>query len=590
MSKSNKHQSSSGSYVLKTCQTCFHAKIRCDKSRDSELCDRCLRLGKECVFNPARRRPKVSRQRPNETLEVRTRSSRVSKSRVNSQNSSSAPTPKRLVDVINRDASLDPFERGILSLETASTLIDWFKTKMTPHFPFVVLSKDLSVDELSRQRPCAYLAALAAASHSELHTQQALGSLFNQVIAARMIEGNIADIDLLQGLLIHLAWAHYQTRPKRYTQHLHLATSIVCDLRLDRPRRPEVWSVDGSKDKNEPDWSPEEMRALVGVYYLSSSSSLILQKSRHFYFTPYISTCCEYLAHQNQHPTDKHLACIVNLQKLTEQVEEITGRTSNIGDGAQFEAEIQQIAQKCAEVKSTLPFSLSESPPLFLQFHMLELFLSQSSPQGTSFGLDKFQDNQNRSEHQASLMSWLSASISAARSLISVVLVLPQGEEGAMSNIGWIIIYCGLSLAVRLDLIAANRGIAEFTQHLRQFLDMPHTLRQVVLRLEAAAGLDSGTAAGDHGPFHGFAKRVRRLEEWYFARIDQQVAEPTTTATLQVTDQLTMAMGTDSIPGVDLMISQDAWAGSSDWYHGSELDMGTFLFMDPVDFSGVFVL
>lgn len=159
-----------------------------------------------------------------------------------------------------------------------------------------------------------------------------------------------------------------------------------------------------------------------------------------------------------------------------------------------------------------------------------------------------------------------------------------------MSNIGWIIIYCGLSLAVRLDLIAANRGISGFTQHLRQFLDMPHTLRQVVLRLEAAASLDSGTTASDHGPFHGFAKRVSRLEEWYFARIDQQVAEPTTAGTLQVTDQLPMVMGTDTIPGGDLMISQDASAGSSDWYYGPELDMGTFLFTDPVDFSGMFVL
>lgn len=159
-----------------------------------------------------------------------------------------------------------------------------------------------------------------------------------------------------------------------------------------------------------------------------------------------------------------------------------------------------------------------------------------------------------------------------------------------MSNIGWIIIYCGLSLAVRLDLIAANRCIAGFTQHLRQFLDMPHTLRQVVRRLEAAAGLDSGTTAGDHSPFYGFAKRVRRLEEWYSARIDQQVAEPTTTAPSQVGDQLSMVMGTDFIPGSDLMISQDSWAGSSDWYHGPELDMGTFLFTDPVDFSGMFGL
>lgn len=39
----------------------------------------------------------------------------------------------------------------------------------------------------------------------------------------------------------------------------------------------------------------------------------------------------------------------------------MTGKTSYTGDGAQFLAEIQQIAQKCAGVKSTLPFSLRES-------------------------------------------------------------------------------------------------------------------------------------------------------------------------------------------------------------------------------------
>lgn len=65
--------------------------------------------------------------------------------------------------------------------------------------------------------------------------------------------------------------AHYQPRPKRYTQHLHLATSIVSDMRLDKPRRPELWDVGGGKDKDEPDWGPPEMRALAGAYYLSST-------------------------------------------------------------------------------------------------------------------------------------------------------------------------------------------------------------------------------------------------------------------------------------------------------------------------------
>lgn len=63
---------------------------------------------------------------------------------------------------------------------------------------------------------------------------------------------------------------HYQPRPKIYTQYLYLAISIVSDLRLDKPRRPKLWAVDGGKDRNEPDWGPDEKRALAGAYYLSS--------------------------------------------------------------------------------------------------------------------------------------------------------------------------------------------------------------------------------------------------------------------------------------------------------------------------------
>lgn len=63
---------------------------------------------------------------------------------------------------------------------------------------------------------------------------------------------------------------HYQPRPKRYMQHLHLITSIVSDLRLDKPRKVKLWSAQGGKDSNKPDWGSDEMRALAGAYYLSS--------------------------------------------------------------------------------------------------------------------------------------------------------------------------------------------------------------------------------------------------------------------------------------------------------------------------------
>ena len=64
--------------------------------------------------------------------------------------------------------------------------------------------------------------------------------------------------------------AHYQPRPRSYTQQLHLAASIVSDLRLDRPREQQLWKVDFKNEERSVEWGSDELRALVGTYYLAS--------------------------------------------------------------------------------------------------------------------------------------------------------------------------------------------------------------------------------------------------------------------------------------------------------------------------------
>ncbi|EXM19403.1 hypothetical protein FOTG_12652 [Fusarium oxysporum f. sp. vasinfectum 25433] len=562
--------------LLKTCQTCFSLKIRCSKTQDSDSCDRCLRLGKTCIFNQARRRQNVNRQR--ERLDVRSKSEQSSKSPTTTYEKTSSSS--KVQDIFNQNASFDPFERGIITFEAARDLLDCYRTRMIPYFPFVLFRNDVSVEQLNAERPYACLAALAAASHADVATQKALGYLFKQIVAAKMVEGDFCQLDLLQGLLINLAWAHYQAKPKRYIQHLHLATSIISDLRLDKPRKPKLWSAEGGKDKNKPDWGPDEMRALAGTYYLSSSSSIILQKTRQFFYTPYITACCEHLASWNEYPTDKYLPYMITVQTLIEGVEDLVNNTVSTNNGLQFFSGCQEISQKCTEIKETLPFPLSESPPLLLQIHILELLLSQSSPRGTSFGLDKFN---NQLEHESSLIDWLSASMSAARSLISVILVMPQGEEMYMSNMGWIMMNCGLNLAVRLDLVAARGSISGSMQHLRRFLDMRHTLRQLVLRFEATPGQD---APLDH-PFYALAKRIRRLENWYLSQAEHQTPDSSVSISPSVNDQPLLSVGTDAsgMPvGGSMPFIAGPWPMSSDWYQNPDLDIGTFLFADPVEF------
>lgn len=175
---------------LKTCETCFRAKIRCDRTQDSGSCDRCLRLGKACVFAIARHGRPHGRQ-PRGTnrvdrLEVRGLRASVSPSGVSS--------------------SSDPISTGTMSDSQAAALLHIYSSRMLPHFPFVHLPANTPPGSLRQQRPCLYLAVLAAASYGDTVLQRDLSRAFNTAVADKMMHGNMASLDLLQGLLVHTAW------------------------------------------------------------------------------------------------------------------------------------------------------------------------------------------------------------------------------------------------------------------------------------------------------------------------------------------------------------------------------------------------
>ncbi|PCD31955.1 hypothetical protein QX201_009074 [Fusarium graminearum] len=507
--------------LLKTCQTCFHAKIRCEKSQESGKCDRCLRLNKTCVFNPSRRR-KALRPGPSRNLEA------VSPTRSRSPSLASAPTTSNVTDAspgmsntpgsIDTEASHNPFSRGMMTLEQGQECLDMFRSRMSPHFPFVMIQESVTIQSLVQDRPALCVAVLAASCHESRRLQRELGRLFHEIVLVRMMKGPFATLDMLQGLLVHLAWAHYHHGTMKYTQHLSLAASIISDMRLDRPRIASLWALSRENKHASGEMTHDEQRALAGTYYLSSSSAVLLQKSHHFRYSPYILECCHKLLASGSFPTDRHLPYIIYLQKLTEEVDDAVIEASGTVRGSRqghLPAELQRIRERYTSTKSSLPFPLSESPTILLQLHVLDLIICQPSPDGISYGPNGFQSLQQGTD-QNRFLDWLSQSMSAAKSLISVVLLLPQGEEDSMPNIGWIMLYCAVSLAVRLDLVAAQPENAQTAGHLRRILDMSHTLRQIVLRMEAASGPDTGDV--EPSPYWDLARRARRIERWHMDR------------------------------------------------------------------------
>lgn len=102
--------------------------------------------------------------------------------------------------------SLDPFQLGLLSIETGDLLLDRFRRSLTPYFPFVIIPESSNVTDLHREKPIVCLAVLFASSYDNGILQGRLARLFEQMLVTALMQGRISSLDNLQGLLIYTAW------------------------------------------------------------------------------------------------------------------------------------------------------------------------------------------------------------------------------------------------------------------------------------------------------------------------------------------------------------------------------------------------
>jgi hypothetical protein len=77
---------------------------------------------------------------------------------------------------------------------------------MASYFPFVRLPYSCTAASMAEDRPFLLLAAVAAASSKYCHLQDALIRQFKESLSQRVVMAGEKDLDLLQGLLVHLAW------------------------------------------------------------------------------------------------------------------------------------------------------------------------------------------------------------------------------------------------------------------------------------------------------------------------------------------------------------------------------------------------
>ncbi|CAI7678987.1 unnamed protein product [Penicillium pancosmium] len=479
--------------ISRTCQSCASSKVRCIRNAaNPHVCNRCLRLGRQCLYRQTGRRfHGFQKDRKIEALEAQVQELLTDRamSADTSQIPSEQETNSRGASVASDDGEKDVIDRGYLTTETAQTYLIVFQTVMTPHFPFVIIPPDVSVHHLRQDKPFLFLAILAASSYENMPLQRSLGAEVKKAVSARMILNGEVSFDMLQGLLVYLAWSHYHTKPHRYTQYLQLAISVAIDLRLDRAPQGKTWKTKLQFRAEEPTnqstydrplRSNDERRAVIGCFFLSSS---------------------QFLFNTNEHPHDRYMMHIVQLQHIAEKIDRLSAEhgdeLTRPGSGAELYVKV--VKDDLSTFQKRLPFNIYDSPLLALHFQSTSLCLYQLAlNMSNQQPLSPFE-----TAHSQSWRDELSnAAVSAVESVHSLYLSLPPASELGFTNAEWV--QLGFAMLIGYRITAAS----PIPERKEAYLQTLALLRQRVGAL-STPNVDHN---GDRDVFVDFRKRIVQIQ------------------------------------------------------------------------------
>jgi hypothetical protein len=118
----------------------------------------------------------------------------------------------------------DVYTLGTTGIEISAAvlqhLLDTFD-RMIPYFPFVQLPGNLTVAAMVAERPFLLLAIATAAAFNYPQLQRTLEAELKEMLSRQVIIDGERSLDILQGLLVHLAW-----------YFIHPETATVSRLRI----------------------------------------------------------------------------------------------------------------------------------------------------------------------------------------------------------------------------------------------------------------------------------------------------------------------------------------------------------------------
>ncbi|KAJ2967879.1 hypothetical protein NQ176_g9455 [Zarea fungicola] len=366
------------------CAPCATAKTRCIRSQPSgPQCDRCRSLEKDCVSQtPAPRKKRQTKPSANfetaralpvegpddliyssktlrwESETVHGSSSSVSLDYLASSHSASSVstepqaqvTPSRDETALNTPSHdftssaptrptctcMAPVDVQDLSpVESDEDLLSIYRNQLSSRLPFVIIPPGTTPSQLQATRPFLMKVIRMVASVRHLRLVRGQSRAVMQHISDAMLMKSERSLDLLQGILVFLGSYHYHCMAHaQFNVLIRLAISLVEDMNWTtypksqqrRGQMPVARAEETSSRTN------EEIRALLGVWYMSSNAGLVVKQLASTNSPKYLDQCLKDLENAREYKTDELVIQLVRIQRLTERIFDLHNRDSPVDD------------------------------------------------------------------------------------------------------------------------------------------------------------------------------------------------------------------------------------------------------------------
>ncbi|KAM3557389.1 hypothetical protein MY1884_004543 [Beauveria asiatica] len=232
--------------------------------------------------------------------------------------------------------SIQPPPMG-LSWPQAERILAIYRDICLYNFPFVWIPGYMTAQELCESKPCLFRAVMLSSAPLPVARLKKMKRNVIAYISQRMLVEEERSLDVLQGLLIVIAWADLQSLyDQQITNLTYLATGYAHNLGITKIPRELLKQIGmdnapddvrAAKDINVPKApSSDEMRAFLGVNSGQFGRNTTMRSQ-------YVDFCADALAQAGEYPSDFLLQQVVRLMQIEDRISEFFGSANDTARG-----------------------------------------------------------------------------------------------------------------------------------------------------------------------------------------------------------------------------------------------------------------